>query len=81
MLAASIGFIALMMEAVSTCKMLANFYETIRRSIPEGRFLYTRSSEDLKFRLFEMLSQKFPGESEETFEKPQPEICTSRNYI
>jgi hypothetical protein len=38
----------LMMEAVSTSETSVNFYETTRRSIPEGCYIHTRRRENLK---------------------------------
>jgi hypothetical protein len=40
--------IALMMETVSTSETSVNFYETIRRNIPEDSHLHTRRRENLK---------------------------------
>jgi hypothetical protein len=40
-----------MMEAVSTSETSVNFYETTRRSIPDGYHLHTRRRENLKSNL------------------------------
>jgi hypothetical protein len=42
------SIISLMMEAISTSETSVNFYETKRRSIPEGCQLHTCRRENLK---------------------------------
>jgi hypothetical protein len=49
--ASTIRVIALMMEAVSTSITSVNFYETVRRNIPEDSHLHTRRRENLKSHL------------------------------
>jgi hypothetical protein len=55
MLVASI--IRKMMEATSTSETSVNFYQTIRRNIPEDSHLHTRRRENLKSHLFSFQSQ------------------------
>jgi hypothetical protein len=43
-----ISVITLIMEAVITCEMLANFYQTTQRNITEDSYLHIHHCENLK---------------------------------
>jgi hypothetical protein len=45
------SIIRVMMEAVSTSEMSVNFYQTTRRSVPEGCHLYTHRRDNVKSHL------------------------------